>query len=202
VLLAANTCAARAPVATSTPTAPQDDDSSRDQPDGDDDKDGDDGDAADNPTLSAAVSSGWCSAEFDELYAAQALESGPDRRVEFVKEAFSLLYDHDSLVVLAYPDALSAFWNKEFVALGLTPASGGAAGSSLSYWTYYLAVPAKDDVNGIGSASAPQSTWWRTGAIAAGIVAGVGLGIWANRRRHRSEQTSSPRHINWRGHDK
>jgi peptide/nickel transport system substrate-binding protein len=190
VLLGANVCAARPPVAPPVPTDPNPDDASVDQS------------TDEQASPWAVISSGWCSPAFDELYAAQAFEPGPDRRAEFVKEAFSLLYDYDSLMVLAYPDALSAWWNQEFVSFGRTPATDGAVGSTLSYWTYYLAVPAKEGATGLGTVSTPERSWWRTGAIAAGIVAGIGLGMWANRRRKRHAQTRSARRIDWRGHDK
>jgi peptide/nickel transport system substrate-binding protein len=112
-----------------------------------------------------APDTGWCEPDYDALAFQQAAELGSDRRAVFVRQAYAMIYSADVMVILGYPDVLSAYRSDRFESFGL---SVGALTTRNGIWAYYLAMPiVKPSVSSPNIALPPNRLGWYAGA---GIV--------------------------------
>lgn len=136
----------------------------------------------------------YCNEEYDTLYEQQSTETDRDARAEIVQQMQLMAYDANAYIVTEYYDYLQAYRSDRFTGFVPQPEPDGAI--LFQYGTYsYLNIEPVTEENSSGSAAGGVSASGsgsdsdsNTGPVIAGlagaaVLGGVGLWLFARRRR-------------------
>lgn len=94
---------------------------------------------------------GYCSEEFDKLYAQQRAALDEGERQEIVQKMLALNYTDTPQIVLWNADSLEGYRSDRFQNFALQPVDGGVITNQSGYWGYLTAQPADGSKDLTGS---------------------------------------------------
>lgn len=93
---------------------------------------------------------GYCSAEFDELYAQQRSELDEGKREQIVHDMLAMNYVDTPQIALWYGNSLEAYRSDRFTGFSLQPEKDGIIASQAGYWGFLTVEPVSQSGDGSG----------------------------------------------------
>jgi len=149
-------------------------------------------------TIYAGLSdSHFCNEEYDQLYAAQAVETDVAKRAAIVRAMQQIVYDQAPYAVTFYYDKLQAYRSDRFTDFTQQPKDAGPLLFQFGTWSYQSITPVgaagtggESGTNGASDADGDGGpNLALMGGLAALVVAGIGVAVVIGRRRSAGEDT-------------